>query len=205
MLKYLIQRGYVNVSKMLLNIYPELNITENELVIILKLFEMLKNNQISISVSQLAKKTNMNQSDLSNVLASLFDKNLLTINVNYNNGKVKETFSLDALIKKIEDKFSNDIAEEESNFNENNVKKIVNFVEDTFKRNLSNLELEIIIDWANNNVPLEKIQRALSVALKNNKTNLKYVDSVLVKLDDKQDLASEEQSRLLAEFYRKIK
>ena len=205
MLKYLIQKGYVNVSKMLLNIYPSLDIKEDELVIILKLFEMLKNNQISISVGQLVKKTNMNHEELSNTLSSLFDKGLLTINVNYVNGKAKETFSLDALIQKIEENFKIEMHSLEQVNNENLAKQIVSFVEDIFKRNLSNLEIELVIDWSNNNISLEKIQRALSVAVKNNKKNLKYVDMVLNKLDDEDPTINEEESRLFAEFYRKIK
>lgn len=205
MLKYLIQKGYVNVSKMLLNIYPSLDIKEDELVIILKLFEMLKNNQISISVGQLVKKTNMNHEELSNTLSSLFDKGLLTINVNYVNGKAKETFSLDALIQKIEENFKIEMQSLEQVNNENLAKQIVSFVEDIFKRNLSNLEIELVIDWSNNNISLEKIQRALSVAVKNNKKNLKYVDMVLNKLDDEAPTINEEESRLFAEFYRKIK
>ena len=49
MLKYLIQKGYVNVNKLLLENYHNFGLSELEFVVLLKLFEMLKNNQVTIS------------------------------------------------------------------------------------------------------------------------------------------------------------
>ena len=96
MLKYLIQKGYVNVSKMLLENYPALGLSEQELIIILKLFEMLKNNQVMISVNALSKKTSMSFNECSNVLNGLFNRGLISINLEYNKqGKAKESFNLD--------------------------------------------------------------------------------------------------------------
>ena len=43
MLKYLIQKGYVNVNKLLLENYHNFGLSELEFVVLLKLFEMLKN------------------------------------------------------------------------------------------------------------------------------------------------------------------
>ena len=100
MLKYLITKGYVNVSKIILSVYPALNMTEEEVVVVLKLFEMLKNNQVSISVSELSKKMTMDQNALSNILASLYNKDLLSLDICYTkDGKAKELFNLDNLIK----------------------------------------------------------------------------------------------------------
>ena len=59
MLKHLIQKGYVNVNKLLLENYHHFGLSEAEFVVLLKLFEMLKNNQVTISVTQLSKKMSM--------------------------------------------------------------------------------------------------------------------------------------------------
>ena len=59
MLKFMIQKGYVNVNKLLLENYHHFGLSEAEFVVLLKLFEMLKNNQVTISVTQLSKKMSM--------------------------------------------------------------------------------------------------------------------------------------------------
>ena len=207
MLKHLIQNGYVNVQKMLLNNYTRLNLNETEVVIVLKLFEMLKNNQISITVSQLAKKTAMSHEDLSNVLSSLYDKNLLSISVIYTNqGKSKETFNLDNLINEMELLMKSDMDDQVLSQNENTLKQAVSLVEDAYKRNLSTLELEMIREWISSGETLDKIRKALAVSVKRNKLNIKYTDRVLANQDDDEDVhIDEENSKLMAEFYRNIK
>ena len=75
----------VNVNKLLLENYNNFGLNELEFVILLKLFEMLKNNQVTISVSQLSKKTSLSVHECSNVLNSLFNRGLLTIDLETNN------------------------------------------------------------------------------------------------------------------------
>ena len=106
MLNFLIKKGYVNVSKLLLENYPSLGLSEQELIIILKLFEMLKNNQVTISVNSLSKKTSMSFNECSNVLNGLFNRGLISINTEFSKqGKAKESFNLDDFIKYLENYF----------------------------------------------------------------------------------------------------
>jgi len=174
---------------------------------LLKLFEMLKNNQVTISVSQLAKKMSLNTTDLANVLGGLFDRDIITIRLEEKNGKTKESFNLDNFMGILENYLESDrklaIVEE----NETITKQIVSLVEDTMKRPLTPLEIQIVIDWSNNGETLEHIQQALALATSANKLNLKYVDSCLSSIDKtpKEMVLDEEKSKLLEDFYRNIK
>ena len=207
MLKYLISKGYVNVPKIILSIYPKLNMTEEEVVVVLKLFEMLKNNQLSISVSELSKKMSMDQNALSNILASLYNKDLLSLNINYTkDGKTKEMFNLDNLISKLNELFTEDIKASSIKENESLAKQLIGLVEDAFKKSLSSFELEMILEWAKEGETVDRVRRALALATSENKLNIKYVDGCLARLDDKETYnLDDNKSKLLADFYRNIK
>lgn len=209
MLKYLIQKGYVNVNKLLLENYPSFGLNELELVVLLKLFEMLKNNQVTISVAALAKKTSLSLNECSNVLNGLFNRGLVTIDLeNTKQGKTKESFNLNECIKFIEGYFLNEIKVQELNENEDFIKQITNLIEQTFKRGLTPLELQIIIEWVQTGETLENIQKALAMTVSAGKTSLKYVDSCLAAIKNKGSddvVLDEKQSKILDDFYRKLK
>lgn len=207
MLKYLIQKGYVNLQKLLLTNYQNLNLSEVEVVVLLKLFEMLKNNQVNISVKELSKKMSLSSQELGDVLGGLYDKDYITIILENKNGKTKESFNLDNFIARLEDYFKQDMASIQITENESLSKQIVNLVEQTFKRTLTPLELQIVLEWAQAGETLESIQQALAMAVSAKKTNLKYVDSCLIALKERGEevVLDEEKTKILADFYRNIK
>ena len=129
MLKHLIQKGYVNVNKLLLENYHHFGLNELEFVVLLKLFEMLKNNQVTISVSQLAKRTSMSLNECSNVLNGLFNRGLVTIDLEVTKqGKTKESFNLDECIKFIENYFLNEMKSKEIDDNQEEIKQITSIL-----------------------------------------------------------------------------
>ena len=209
MLKYLIKKGYVNVNKVLLENYLALKINETELVVIMKLFEMLKNNQVTVTETQLAKKTSLSVGECAKVLTGLFDRGLISINLEYTKqGKTKESFNLDELINRLNEIFIEEKRANEVIANENIIKDFVSLLEQAFKRSLTNLELDIIVDWVNNGETLADVQKALALAIKAGKMNIRYIDSCLVAIHKKSQetiALDEEKSKILADFYRKIK
>lgn len=209
MLKHLIQKGYVNVNKLLLENYHNFGLNELEFVILLKLFEMLKNNQATISVSALAKKTSMSLNECSNVLNGLFNRGLVTLDLETTKqGKTKESFNLDECIKFIENHFLNEMKSKEINENSDGIKDIIVLIEQTFKRPLTPLELQVIVEWSQKGETLEDIQKALALAVGAGKLSIKYIDSCLaaIKRNNNEEVVLDEaQSKILNDFYRKIK
>ena len=126
MLKYLIQKGYVNVNKLLLENYHNFGLSELEFVVLLKLFEMLKNNQATISVTTLAKRMSMSLTECSNVLNGLFNRGLVSLDLETTKqGKTKESFNLNECIKFIEDYFYNEMRSKEAEENQDEIKEII--------------------------------------------------------------------------------
>lgn len=208
MLKYLIKNGYVNVNKFMLENYPKFELNEVDVVIVLKLFEMLKLNQLSISVSQLAKKTSLSNDQCANALSGLFNRGLITINLEYNkNGKAKEAFNLDEMIDYIEKFINEENKKNQLQKNENAIKKMISICEDTFSRELNATELDFVINWTNENYDIEKVKKALDIASQKNIQNIKYVDQILLRLNqvDSQVDVGEKQTQLLDDFFRNIK
>ena len=90
--------------------------------------------------------------------------------------------------------------------NQNMIKQVINLVEETFKRSLTPFELEMISEWVRENETIDRIRRALAIAAKDNKLNIKYVDGCLARLDDGEiTVLDDTKSKLLADFYRNIK
>ena len=210
MLKHLIQKGYVNVNKLLLENYHNFGLNELEFVILMKLFEMLKNNQVTISVSSLAKKTSLSLNECSNVLNGLVNRGLVTLDLETTKqGKTKESFNLDECIKFIENHFLSEMKSKEISENHDEIKDIIELIEQTFKRQLTPLELHVIVDWSQKGETLEDVQKALALAVGASKLNIKYVDSCLaaIKRNDNTEtvVLDEAQSKILNDFYRKIK
>lgn len=210
MFKHLIQKGYVNVNKLLLENYHNFGLNELEFVILLKLFEMLKNNQVTISVSALAKKTSMSLNECSNVLNGLFNRGLVTLDLETTKqGKTKESFNLDECIKFIENYFYNEMKSKEITDNQDEIKLIIELMEQTLKRQLTPLELQVVVEWSQKGETKEDIQKALALAVGAGKLNIKYIDSCLAAIkrkDTNEDVVLDEaQSKILNDFYRKIK
>lgn len=210
MLKHLIQKGYVNVNKLLLENYHNFGLNELEFVVLLKLFEMLKNNQVTISPAALAKKTSMSLNECSNVLNGLFNRGLVTIDLETTKqGKTKESFNLDECIKFIENHFLNEIKSNEINDNQEQIKQIIDLLEETFKRQLSPVELQMVIEWSQKDESLQNIKQALALAVGTGKVNIKYIDACLAAIKSKEVgdevVLDEAQSKILNDFYRKLK
>ena len=210
MFKHLIQKGYVNVNKLLLENYHNFGLNELEFVMLLKLFEMLKNNQVTISVSVLAARTSMSLNECSNVLNGLVNRGLVTLDLETTKeGKTKESFNLDECIKYIENYFSNEKKTKEIEENQDEIKDVIDLLEQTFKRQLTPLELQVIVEWSQRGESKEDIKKALALAVGASKLNIKYVDTCLAAIKKNSDVEEvfldESQSKMLNDFYRKLR
>ena len=77
----IIKDNIVDINKMLLNKYTELNINETECILLMHLFELHQNNKKSASLSVIKKKSNMKRSLISETLESLISKGLISLDL----------------------------------------------------------------------------------------------------------------------------
>ena len=162
------------VPRIIFNNYKRLNITEEELIILIFMIDL--GNKISYNPDMFVKELNIEKFKVMELINSLSEKKLITITVEKNsNNKSEEFISLNMLYSKILNLFKEDKSEEVNIENSD----IFSIFEKEFGRTISPMEYEIIKGWINDKFSYELIIEALKEATYNNITRLSYIDKIL--------------------------
>ena len=168
----LLREKPIVVPKILFNNYRKLNITEEELVIIM--FIMSYGVKLEYNPDIFVNELNMDKLKVMEIISNLNDKNILSIEMIKNGRKNEEYISLDILYDKllnivIDNKEDNEVIND----------SIFNVFEDEMGRLLSAMEIEIIKEWISTYKNEELIILALKEAVINGANSLRYIDSIL--------------------------
>ena len=170
-LNLMIERPVI-IPRIIFNNYKRLNITEEELVILIFIIDL--GNKISYNPDIFVKELNIEKFKVMELLNSLYEKKIINIIVEKNKfNKTEEFISLDLLYNKILNLFK----ETKDNNIENT--DIFSIFEKEFGRTISPMEYEIIKGWINDKFSYELIIEALKEAVYNQVTNLNYIDKIL--------------------------
>lgn len=162
----------VIIPRIIFNNYKRLNITEEELVILIFIIDL--GNKINYNPDIFVKELNMEKFKVMDILNRLSEKKIITITVEKNeNNKTEEFIKLDLLYSKIINLFK-----ETQDDNIENT-DIFSIFEKEFGRTLSPMEYEIIKGWINDKFSYEIIIEALKEATYNNVNSLSYIDKIL--------------------------
>ncbi|MFI3251691.1 MAG: DnaD domain protein [bacterium] len=207
MLKYMIKKGYVDVNKLILDIYPKMNLTEQEVIVVLNLIELYKNNQSTLAVSSLSKKLNMSNDVCSNSLNGLLNKGYISLNIEYTkSGKAKEVFDIDDIVTTISKMMNEEIKTEKIHESENLIKIVIDFLEKTLNKSLSPFELDLVLSWIDDGETLDSISKAVDISVSKGINNLKYIDKVILGSKNNPDaVVDEESSKVLDDIFRNLK
>ncbi len=180
-LKKMIDKNIIDFSELLLDNYHEIGLDEIDTIILIKLHRLLKKNISFISPKKLSETLSISAATTSKHLNSLIDRDFIRMAlVKGENGKEKETYSLD----KIYEKFV-DIEEQHPEQSNTAEKEIVELFEDEFKRPLSVLEIQTIIKWLqDDHYTFDQIKDALFQAIQTRKLAIKYIDGILLKTQE---------------------
>lgn len=160
------------VPKILFNNYRKMNITEEELVIIM--FIMSYGERIEYNPDIFVNELNMDKFKVMEIISNLNDKNNLSIEMVKNGRKSEEYISLSVLY----DKLLNIVMDnKEDNVVVNN--SIFSVFEEELGRLLSSMEIEIIREWISTYKNEELIMLALKEAVINGTNSLRYIASIL--------------------------
>lgn len=162
----------VIIPRMIFNNYKRLNITEEELIILIFIIDL--GNKISYNPDIFVEELNIEKFRAMELINSLYEKKLINITVEKNSfNKTEEFISLDLLYNKILNLFKET--------KDNNIKNtdIFSIFEKEFGRTISPMEYEIIKGWINDKFSYELIIEALKEATYNNVTSLSYIDKIL--------------------------
>ncbi len=160
------------IPKVLLKYYTKLNITEEELIILICIIN--KGNKIVYDPGLFTEEIGMQPYKAMQILNDLSEKAIIEIKVENNlSGKKEEYIYLDLLYNKL----FNIIIDKNHEATINT--DLFTLFETELGRTISPMEVEIIKEWLHDGNSEELIKEALKEAIYNNARNLKYIDRIL--------------------------
>lgn len=183
--------GFTMFSNGLLAYYPQLKITNSELILIIQLELFAQKGNKFPSNEQMAANTNFSATEIASIIQQLIDKNDLTIDqVTDEKGRIGNYYNLDQLYSKLDNLLEKNVATPKSGEETTNttseidnspLNQLTRQFEIEFGRYLSPIEREEISAWLNvDHYDPEIIKLALREAVLSQAYSLKYVDRVLL-------------------------
>ena len=161
------------IPKILFTNYKKLNITEEELIILIYIVNL--GEKIVYNPEIFVHNLDLDKYKVMQLLNNLFEKNIINIKVEKNEkGLSEEYIYVDALYNKL----FNLILEEKEETKTIDTDLFTLF-ETELGRTLSPMECEIIKEWISSDYTEELIKEALKESIYNNVRNLKYIDRIL--------------------------
>ena len=162
------------IPKVLFKYYKKLNLTEEELVLLICILN--QGDKIIYNPSFFTEEIDLDKYKAMQLINDLAEKAIIEIKVENNkSGKKEEYIYLDPLYNKI----LNLLIDLQLGSNKVIDSNIFAAFEQELGRTLSPMEVEIIKEWLHDGISEELIKEALKEAIINNVRNLKYVDRIL--------------------------
>ena len=160
------------VPRILFNCYRKLNVTEEELIVIMLIISL--GNKIEYNPDIFVSELNMDRHKVMGIISNLMGKNLLSLEIVKSGRKASEYLSLsllyDKLLNIVIDSSEDDVKIDNS---------IFSVFENELGRLLSPMELEQIKEWVTTYKCDELIIAALKEAVLNGVSNFRYIDAIL--------------------------
>ncbi len=182
----------LNFSYLLLDFYKSLNIKENELVVILMIDHLLNQENDFITKDELVLKMNLSEKEIDDAMTSLYTKKYIEFIVE--NGKAKTTIK--PLKKILYKKFEQSIFSEEEIKNKEEMvnlrEEVFEFLEKTFNRSLSPIEIDRADEWIKAGVEKDIIINSIKDAKKFNDLSINKIDRIILnKMKDSDKVGNE--------------
>ena len=172
LINYLKEKPII-IPRVLLTNYSKLNITAEELIVLIYLMD--KGNNIIYDINLFVKELSLTKRKVIELINNLVEKNILNITINKNIDNVSEEYlNLDMLYRKI----TNIILDKELPSSTNN-EDLFTIFEKEFGRTISPTEYEKINSWLNEDIDKALIVEALKEAVYNSTTSLRYIETIL--------------------------
>ena len=181
------QNDAIDYKYLLLEYYKKLQISEEELVVILMVDHLVSQKNTLITPELLSMRMNGDPKKLDKTLVKLIERGLIKFDIDK---KVK--VSLKPLHKKLYEMFQKEVAldlELKTNKEKSEVlDKIIKTFEKEYKRTLSPLERSIIIDWFDHGYTADQIIDAMMECLSKGKKTFREIDKLLLQWQTRDDI-----------------
>ena len=164
----------LTIPKVIFKYYKKLNITEEELLVLICLINKGKKSVYNPNI--FSTELDMDKYKAMQILNDLTEKNIISIKLETNNiGKKEEYIYIDLLYNKIYSL----LLDENPNEEIETTKDIYLKLETELGRTITPLEVELINEWLRDGVTEEIIEEALKEAVYNNVRSFKYIDRII--------------------------
>ncbi len=201
---YNVLKGSINFDYALIEKYKLLNLTENELAVILVMNHLLEEGNNFVTADTLSLKMSLSIKEIDKILVHLVEKNYLE----YVDKGEHLTTSLKPLKERIIRELQIDILEQKQIIEQDNTRELIKQIMDKFQtelgRNLTPLEKERIHDWIKYGYTYDMITSSFNEALSNNKRTITAVDKILQKKAARNDIAKEGYTATNGTYHKNI-
>lgn len=178
--------------RLLLNNYKKLNITDQELIMIICL---INSKNLTYNPKELSNELNIKLNVVLEIINNLSEKGIISIDIVKDHNVRSEVINLDLLYEKLV--FTLMKPEEGTKKESNNMYDIF---EKELGRGLTPMEFEILNGWLELEYSEEIIICALKEAIYNGATNFRYIDRILYEWNKKGIKTKEDVERDKKEF-----
>lgn len=177
-----INAGNISLSNYLLDHYAEIGMTNDQLLIYIQIKKVMDQGENLPDLAIIAKNMHLTKNSVANLLQAMVAQGFAEIkNVLNNNGQRAEILNFDGLYNQLLEITPN--KKQVSNINAVNTSRqeVFTSVESEFRRPLSNIELQTIGKWLDEEkYDPELILMALKEAVLNGVYNFRYIEQILV-------------------------
>ncbi|MGL6249174.1 MAG: DnaD domain protein [Culicoidibacterales bacterium] len=204
----LIKNGSLSISRLLIQYYHQLGMSEAELVFLLQIFDFASDQNYYPSHQELAKRMGKSVEECLQYMRNLMQKNLLSIQTHTQGGVIQESYDVSHVYERIytqvfeladEQREQEEIVQEQQTM----AHCVVAF-EQEFGRPLSGMEIEMIGHWADD-FPAAILIEALREAVLSNVLNFRYIDKILLEWHKKQLVTVEQVQAQRLHNHRAVK
>jgi len=200
-----ISAGQTILPTLLLRYYRKLNLSNDELVLILQLKSYMDQGDYFPKMEKIAEHMNMTEQNVFKAVHQLIQKKVLTIETTKDDqGMSQDAYSLNMLWERIIILIKQEKSEEAIEKEEGKEKNLYSMFESEFGRPLSPIEIETLVAWIENDkYSPELIQLALREAVLSQVYNFKYIDRILLNWE-KKNIRTKEQVEKEIKKYRDL-
>lgn len=169
----ILQDNPIVVPRILFNNYRKLNISEEELVVVMLVISL--GNKIEYNPDIFVRELDMDRVKVMTLIGNLMSKNIISLEMVKNGRKTEEYISLSLMYDKLLN-IVKDISDD------NNIKidnSIFSIFEDELGKLLSPMQVEKIKEWMKTYKNEELIIMALQESVMNGVSNFNYIDAIL--------------------------
>ncbi|MBG9982341.1 DnaD domain protein [Aerococcaceae bacterium DSM 111020] len=178
--------GSTNVPNIIFNRFGQLDISSNEMMLILYIMSQLNQGKTVNNFKKIANQLGWSVNEVMELINQLIEKDYLSIELETNeSGKQDDHYTLRPFFNQLDQKFYQAPTQEETVENQEVLQhytgNLVSLFEREFGRVLTPMELQTINQWLmSDNYSPEIIQLALKQAMMHQALNFSYIDKILL-------------------------